>query len=234
MELGPGRRPVAEPGHDRAVDRIDRRQRRQHPLARGPGEASQVQDAAGETDQAVLVLGGGVGGLRQPFQTRLHDGERRRDGPRPGLLPRARFGGGGRGPDHPADLGVLALERAQLGRERVGLPVDRHDLRPLQGGLGLEVPDRRVGRVQLPGVEPERPYDQRDCCQRPARGRPPAEVDPVHVVAVGWDDLEQEAVARHVAAAFAFRIAARSSRDASWAAWNFSTALPYVRVSSRE
>ena len=67
-----------------------------------------------------------------------------------------------------------------------------------------------------------------------AKRRPPAEPQPVDVVTGRRNDLDQEGVGGHVAADRAFRMAARSSREASTAGWNFSTALPYVRVSSRE
>ena len=99
--------------------------------------------------------------LDQPGKPGLHTGHRRR--PLDESVGRARRDGRGRvNAEQPADLGVLALDVAQLAGQRIGLPVDGLELLVLGGRDRLERLDVLLGQVQLPGVEAQRRSEQGD------------------------------------------------------------------------
>ena len=100
--------------------------------------------------------------------------------------------------DEPLDLGVLLLHVLELRRQRVGLLVDRLQLRLLLGGQRLQRAHVRRGDVQLVGVKADR-GQRRDQHQRAEQREVAArEREPVHAVTVGRDDLEQKRLARVV------------------------------------
>src|SRR5581483_2195708 len=136
--------------------------------------------------------------------------------------------------DQPFDLGVLALHRAQLRREGVGLLVDGAQARLLLARQGLQGAHVGLGAPELVRVNTDGGQKGEDDAGERRPRVLAREGDPVHRIAGRRDDLEQERLGVHVAAARALSIAASSSSEGSCAVLKPCTALPYVRVSSRD
>src|ERR1700678_540064 len=107
----------------------------------------------GQTVEAIAIGKPLLRGMDEPGQARLNERHGRGAGAwhepvrRPDL-----DRGSAADAQQVTDLGVLALDVAQLARERRRLEIDRLEFLALRGGRRLQRPDVVFGQVELPGV----------------------------------------------------------------------------------